>query len=131
MNDQSSFYLSPLRLFRIGFALFFITAGVNHFVMPGFYLPLIPPYFPFPEFLNYFSGFLEIIAGLGLLFRKTRKVAAYLILILMLLFIPSHVYFIQMGSCIEGSLCVDPWMGAVRLWIVHPLLMVSAWVLRK
>ncbi len=131
MSFQHTLFLSPLRFFRIGFALFFVVAGINHFVMPDFYQPLIPPYFPFPVFLNYFSGFIELVAGLGLLFRKTRRIAVFSIIVLMLVFIPSHVYFIRMGSCIEGSLCVAPWIAWVRLWIIHPLLILSAWVLRK
>jgi len=131
MSIQRILFLSPLRFFRIGFALFFVVAGINHFVMPDFYRPLIPPYFPFPVFLNFVSGLLEVMAGIGLLFPKTRKRSAFVIIILMFLFIPSHVYFIRMGSCIEGSLCVAPWIAWVRLWIIHPLLILSAWVLRK
>jgi uncharacterized membrane protein len=33
-------------------AIFFIVAGVNHFVSPETYLAMMPPYLPFHDALN-------------------------------------------------------------------------------
>ena len=85
---------------------FYLVAGVNHFVTPDFYLPLIPPFFSHPELINILSGVAELLLGLGVLYLPTRKRAAWGIFGLLICFIPSHVYFIQIGSCIEGGLCV-------------------------
>lgn len=104
------------------FGLFFITAGANHFISPSFYLPLIPPYFPYPEAINLLSGVAEILLGILLLLPRFQKWAGYGIVLLMLAFIPAHVYFIQIGNCIEGGLCVAAWIGWVRLVVIHPLL---------
>ncbi len=103
-------------------SLFFIVAGINHFVMPAFYLPLIPPYFPQPEALNVLAGLIEILLGIGLLFPKTRWYAGWGIAALMIAFIPSHWHFIQIGSCVNESICVPPWLAWVRLIIIHPFL---------
>ena len=108
-------------------SLFFIAAGLNHFVNPGFYLPLIPAYFPWKEGINWLSGLLEVMLGFGLLFPKLRDLAAWGIIVLLLLFIPSHVYFIQIGSCVEDGLCVPSWVAWVRLLIIHPLLVLWAY----
>lgn len=105
-----------------GIGLFFVAAGLNHFLNPGFYLPLIPPAFPFPEFINIVSGILEIAGGAGYMAGRWRKRSGYFLVLLLILFIPSHVYFIQLGSCIEGGLCVPDWVGWVRLVVIHPLL---------
>ena len=108
---------------------FYLIAGVNHFVTPDFYLPLIPPFFSNPEFINILSGIAEILLGLGVLYLPTRKRAAWGIFGMLLCFIPSHVYFIQLGSCIEGGLCVPEWVGWVRLMVIHPILLLwSFWV---
>jgi uncharacterized membrane protein len=108
---------------------FYLVAGVNHFVTPDFYLPLIPPFFSNPEFINILSGVAEILLGLGVLYLPTRKRAAWGIFGMLLCFIPSHVYFIQLGSCIEGGLCVPEWVGWVRLMVIHPILLLwSFWV---
>ncbi len=108
---------------------FYLVAGVNHFVTPDFYLPLIPPFFTNPEWINILSGVAEVLLGLGVLYLPTRKRAAWGIFGMLLCFIPSHVYFIQLGSCLEGGLCVPEWVGWVRLLIIHPILLLwSFWV---
>ncbi|WP_421765032.1 MauE/DoxX family redox-associated membrane protein [Ekhidna sp.] len=101
---------------------FYLIAGLNHFINPDFYLPLIPEYFMFPESINYLAGFFEVVFGVMLFFDLTRKTAAYLIVTMLVAFIISHVYFIQLGSCIEGGLCVPQWIGWLRLLIIHPIL---------
>ncbi len=119
------------KILVLGLGLFFIIAGLNHFIQPEFYFPLIPPYLPWPSLINYASGFLEIILGLAVLLPSLRKISAWCIIILMILFIPSHVYFIQIGSCIPDGLCVPVWLAWIRLLIIHPLLMLWAWIFTK
>lgn len=110
---------------------FFVIAGINHFISPEFYLPLIPDYLPFPNIINVVSGIVEIIAGVGLLLPSLKKYAAWLVIVLMIMFIPSHVYFIQIGSCIDEGLCVPAWVAWARLIIIHPLLIYWAWYVKK
>ena len=56
-------------------ALFFILAGGLHFKMPRFYLGIMPPWIPSPGFWVAFTGFCEILGGLGLLRADTRAAA--------------------------------------------------------
>lgn len=108
---------------------FYVVAGVNHFLTPDFYLPLIPPFFSNPERINVIAGVAELLLGLGVLYFPTRKRAAWGILVLLVCFIPSHVYFIQVGSCIRDGLCVPPIVGWLRLVLIHPILLYWAfWV---
>ncbi|MEO1259607.1 MAG: hypothetical protein AAFZ15_12455 [Bacteroidota bacterium] len=107
--------------------VFYFVAGVNHFVMPGFYGPLIPDYFPAKNALNTISGIAEILLAGGLAIQKTRSIAAFGIIVLLVAFIPAHVHFIQAGACFEGSLCVPLWVAWVRLFPIHLLLMLWAW----
>ena len=41
--------------------IFFVGAGVLHFVNPGFYLKFMPPYLPWPLALVYLSGLAELL----------------------------------------------------------------------
>lgn len=107
--------------------VFYLSAGFNHFINPDFYLPLIPPFFAYPEKINVLSGIAEILLAIGILFYPSRKYSAYGIIIMLLAFIPSHVYFIQIGSCIEEGLCVSEWIGWIRLLLIHPFLLLWAW----
>ncbi|WP_448519334.1 DoxX family protein [Rhodoflexus sp.] len=112
-------------------AAFFVLAGLNHFVMPEFYYPLIPDYLPYPYTINLLAGIAEILLGIGLLTAPTRKWASWGIIALLIAFIPSHIYFIQLGSCIETGLCVPPWISWVRMLVIHPLLIFWAWYVRQ
>lgn len=111
--------------------LFYLFAGANHFLNPEFYEPLIPDYLPQHVFLNYASGVLEMIAGAGVLFLKTRRMACYTIIVLLLLFIPSHIWFIQKGGCLSERLCFPAWVAWVRLLLIHPLLIYWAYQSKK
>lgn len=110
---------------------FFFIAGINHFIHPDFYLPLIPKYLSYPEFINYTSGLAEVVLSIGLLFTNTRKITTYLIIGLLIAFIPSHVYFITTGNCIPDGLCVSSWVAWLRLLVIHPLLMWWVWYVRR
>ena len=112
--------LKKLNLFLL--SGFYVFAGVNHFINPQFYYGLIPDYVPFHELINVLSGIAEISLGIGVIFQKTRKWSSYLLVAMLISFIPAHVYFIQIGSCIEGGMCVAEWIGWVRLLFIHPLL---------
>ena len=81
-----------LRILLIGFYAF---AGSYHFINPEFYSDLIPTYLPYPNFINYASGFFEILLAVGVAIPKTRLLAVKSIIVLLILFIPSHVYFIK------------------------------------
>jgi len=111
--------------------VFYLFAGVNHFRNPGFYLGMIPPYLPAHETINLVAGVAEVVAGGLLFFSGTRKWGAYAIIVLLIAFIPAHVYFIQIGSCITDGICVPQWVGWLRLLLIHPLLIAWAWWCRK
>lgn len=113
-----------LRYALIGFYAF---AGIYHFINPDFYMDLIPPYLPYPEVINFAAGLVEIILAIGVSIDPLRALAAKGLIVMLIAFIPSHVYFIQVGSCINDSLCVDPWIAWARLLVIHPILILWAW----
>lgn len=110
---------------------FYFFAGINHFLQPELYIPLIPDYFPAKEFLNIIVGVAEVFGGMGLLIPQTKKIAAWGIVVLLIALIPSHIYFIQLGSCVEDVLCTPEWLGWLRLLIIHPILIWWAWIYTK
>ena len=119
------------RFLRVLLIMFYAFAGSYHFINPDFYLQLIPDYLPYPKLINYLSGFLEILLAIGVAFPKTRPIAVYGIILLLIAFIPSHVHFIMIGGCVSGGLCVPLWLAWLRLILSHPLLIFWAWYLKK
>lgn len=82
------------RILSIVVGILFIILGLNHFINPGFYTPIMPPYFPAPLFWVLLSGVLEILGGLGLLYRPFRRRAAYALALLMIAFFPVHIHML-------------------------------------
>lgn len=111
--------------------LFFVIAGFNHFLNPEFYFPLIPDYLPYPKWINAISGILEILLGMGIFWEKFSKMAAWGIVVLLILFTPSHIYFIQVGSCVDDGLCVPELVAWIRLLVIHPILVFWAYIFTK
>ena len=103
-------------------SIFYFVAGANHFINPDFYLPLIPDYLPEKSIINVLAGVIEIVLALALLSEKYQRPAAISLIIMLIAFIPSHIYFIQIGSCISEGLCVSPTVAWLRLLLIHPLL---------
>jgi len=69
----------------------YILAGVNHFVMPHFYLQLMPPYLPYPLGLVYTSGVAEMVCGILLIPLKTRKIGAWFTIALLIAVFPANI----------------------------------------
>lgn len=113
--------------------VFYLFGGFNHFKDPSFYIPLIPPYLSsWAVELNLISGFAEIILGLLLIPQQTRKWAGYGIVLMLIAFIPSHIYFIQRGDFVLGSFTMTPIISWIRLLVFQPLFILWAlWVTRK
>lgn len=88
---------------RILFAVFMIMGGVQHFLKPDFYLPFVPVFLPFPIAIIYLSGVVEIGLGLLLVFKKYAGIAALGIFILMILFLPIHIWDVFSDTPAIGS----------------------------
>ena len=73
------------------YILFFVGAGLNHFLNPQFYDVIVPSFIPFPRAVHQFTGILEIIIPL-LLLTKYRKEAALAMIILLVLLYGANLY---------------------------------------
>jgi uncharacterized membrane protein len=109
----------------------YLIAGANHFRAPESYYTMIPDYMPFPKFLNLAAGFFELLFGILLIFRKTRALAAWGIIVLLILFIPVHIDMVLRAPFYLGSLYVTPLIAWLRLVVFQPLLILWAWWYRK
>jgi uncharacterized membrane protein len=108
--------------------VFYLFAGYNHFAAPSFYLPIIPPYLAaWAKEINIVSGVAEIILALFLIPKTTRSLAVKGIIIMLIAFIPSHVYFIQKGNFTLGAFTITPLLSYLRLLIGQPILIFWAW----
>ena len=73
------------------YVVFFIVAGLNHFLNPQFYDAIVPHFIPFPRLVHQITGVLEIIIPLFLLTRF-RKEAALIMIIFLIMIYGSNLY---------------------------------------
>lgn len=73
------------------FGVFFMFAGLLHLIKPKIFKHFTPPFLPL-KLTNYIAGIVEFSLGLGLLFANFSKISALGILILMLIFLPIHIW---------------------------------------
>ncbi len=81
-------------------SLLLVVAGALHFFAPQTYLRMMPPYLPAPLALVYLSGVCEIGLGLGLLWRRTRRWAAWGVVALLVAVFPANVYMAQANDSV-------------------------------
>ncbi len=80
------------RVGLLGLSVFFIVAGVNHFVNPDFYVRIMPAYLPAHLELVYLSGLFEVLGGIGVLSPRHRSLAGWGLIALLLAVYPANIH---------------------------------------
>ncbi len=92
--------------------LVYVSAGINHFLNPAFYLKIMPSYLPYHLELIYISGVCEVLLGLRVLPLKTRKISSLFIIAMLSLFLVLHVQML-IDTYAAGGLLF--WIAVFRL----------------
>ncbi len=104
----------------IFFALLFSAAGITHFVAPSFFVAIMPPPLaPWALELTFVSGFFELLGGVGLLFSRTRRLAAFGLMALLVAVYPANIFMVLEPS----RFAVPVWV----LWLRLPLQFLMLW----
>jgi uncharacterized membrane protein len=112
--------LVPLWLMGI----FYIFGGVMHFRNSDAYLPMMPPYLPAHLFLIYLSGVAEVACGVGVLIPRTRIVAAWATILLLIAVFPANLHIalnnVPLFGATEGAGILNwvrlPLQGVLIAW---------------
>jgi uncharacterized membrane protein len=89
-------------ILRIIFGIIFCFAGIMHFIKPQFFKHFIPDFLP-KLTVNYIFGGIEILLGVGLFLDATSRSAAAGIFVLMLVFLPIHIWDVTKTRPAIGS----------------------------
>lgn len=111
-------------IFRWLLVIMFVVAGSNHFWDPAFYLPMMPSYLPWHEWLIAISGCAEIAGGIGVAIPATRRFAGWGLIALLVAVFPANLHMALNQVQLPGI-----HLTALILWLRLPLqLIVMAWV---
>ena len=67
-------------------------AGLLHFIRPGMYEAIMPPYLPAHRELVYASGVAELLGGLALLHPRTRRAGGWWLIATLVAVFPANVH---------------------------------------
>jgi uncharacterized membrane protein len=106
---------------RCLYGLFFMAAGVNHFIHTLFYMSIMPPYLPWPVALVYLSGVAEIGLGGLLLFERWSRLAAWGLIALLIAVFPANVHMALHPELYSWASPLGLWLrlalqGALIAW---------------
>ncbi|EMA06498.1 DoxX family protein [Haloferax denitrificans] len=99
----------------------YVLAGVMHFVVPNAYAQVVPPVFPAALALVYVSGVAEIALGVGVVFRRTQRAAAWGLVALLVAVFPANVYMATSDIVLEGVPAALREPSDAALWLRLPL----------
>ena len=114
-----------LTIFVMSF--FYIYVGIRHFIEPEWFVQIMPPFLPYHFELVYLSGFFEILFGVMLLFKRTRALACFLIILLLVAVYPANIY-LAFNEVPQQALGISSFMASwVRLPMQFILIGLAYW----
>jgi len=105
----------------VALGLLFIAAGANHFLNPGFYLRIMPPWLPAHRELVALSGALEILGGVAVFVAPARPWAGWGLILLLVAVFPANLHMALNPELFpelsRGALWARlPLQGALIIW---------------
>ena len=113
-----------ITVFVISFMYVFI--GVKHFIDPQYFINITPPQIEYKSFAVYFTGVLEVLGGLLILNKKTRKIGAYLIIFLLIIVFPANIY-LYLSETPQQLLGISKTQALIRMPFQAPLILLAYW----
>ena len=107
---------------RTLYGLFFVAAGIMHFVVPAYYEAIVPFYLPGHATLVALSGIAEIAGGVGLLIPVFRSAAGIGLIALLIAILPANVEMLRIyrERGVSGG-------SEALLWLRLPLQLLLIW----
>jgi uncharacterized membrane protein len=103
----------------VAMGVFYVAAGVAHFVATRLYLRAMPGYLPAPKMLVLVSGVAEIAGGLGVMLPSMRRAAAWGLVLLLVAVFPANVWMAMHPEIFAG---IPQWALWLRLPLQAPLI---------
>ncbi|HET6962167.1 MAG TPA: DoxX family membrane protein [Terriglobia bacterium] len=89
---------------RISLAVMLCFTAAAHFnSMRADLVRMVPPMVPYPELMVSLTGVCEIMGAIGLLVLRTRRVAAFALILFLIAVLPANIHAAQSGVTLRGA----------------------------
>ena len=107
-------------------SLMYVFIGVKHFTDPQYFINITPPQIEYKSFAVYFTGLLEVLGGLLILNKKTRKAGAYILIFLLIIVFPANIY-LYLSEIPQQLLGISKTQALIRVPFQAPLIVIAYW----
>lgn len=105
-----------------------LVTGSDHFASPSGFEAIVPRALGSPAFWVAASGVAELLVALGLLVRRTRRIAAVAAVVLFVVVFPANVQMALDSGHGRAGWTHVPWVAWARLPLQIPLIVWAAWI---
>jgi len=110
-----------------GVFLWFFIGGIAHFAATDAEMRIVPPWLAAPRLLVLISGVFELLGAFGVLYRPTRNMAGWGLILLTIAVTPANIYMLEQASQYPS---VPYWALVLRLPLQVALLVCIWWSTR-
>lgn len=104
----------------------YVIVGIKHFTNLDFFINIVPPYIIWKKEVVLLSGFIEIVLGILLIFKQTRKIAALAIILLLIAVFPANIY-LYISEIPRDALGISKNQALIRMPFQVPLIIIAYW----
>ena len=121
---------NPIKNYRLitilVMSFLYVFIGVKHFIDPQYFINITPPQIEYKSFAVYFTGAIEVLGGLLILNKKTRKTGAYMLIFLLIVVFPANIY-LYLSETPQQLLGISKTQALTRIPFQAPLILIAYW----
>lgn len=84
------------------YGLPFVWVGIQHFLTPETFEPIVPPYLGWPWLWVHLTGYTEVGLGIGIMVPRSRRVAGWLMVVQLGLLYLANLHMWQADLAFQG-----------------------------
>jgi len=77
---------------KLAMSVMLLFTAIGHFLFPEGMAMMIPEFIPNEKELIYLTGVIEIAAAIGLLFPRSQRLTAWLLILFFIMILPANIY---------------------------------------
>ncbi len=104
----------------------YVFIGVKHFIDPQYFINITPQQIEYKSFAVYFTGALEVVGGLLILNKNTRKPGSFTLIFLLIIVFPANIY-LYVSEIPQQLLGISKLQALIRIPFQAPLILLAYW----